>query len=65
VITEVLSLMQRAAAIKEFTGIVERSISQYVKAGVPLSPSQVRYQEGVSLFVRTSAEPPERPHPGA
>jgi len=48
VTTEVLVLMQRAAAVKEFTGLVERSIAQYVKAGVPLSQRQLRYQEAAS-----------------
>jgi hypothetical protein len=65
VTTEVLALMQRAAAVKEFTGLVERSIAQYEKAGVPLSPRQLRYQEVVSLLAQTSEEQPGDLYPGA
>ena len=61
VTTEVLALMQRAAAVKEFTYLVGRSIAQSHKAGVPLSPRQLRYQEVVSCLAQTAEAPPADP----
>jgi hypothetical protein len=61
VTTDVLALMQRAAAVKEFIYLVGRSISRYQQAGVPLSPRQRRYQEVVFFLVRTAEERPADP----
>jgi hypothetical protein len=61
VTTKVLALMQRAAAVEEFTGLVERSIALNRKAGVPLSPRHLRYQEVGSRLSQTSATPPAGP----
>jgi hypothetical protein len=54
VTTEVLALMQRAAAIEEFTTCVESSVALYRNRGLPLPPRLLQYQEVVSRLEQTS-----------
>jgi hypothetical protein len=60
VTTEVLAMMERAAAIKEFTTDVEGWAARYRKRGLPMPPRLLQHLEAVSRLEQSSV----RPFPG-
>ena len=58
VTTEVLAMMERVAAIEEFTTDVEGWVARYRKRGLPVPPRLLQRLEVVSRLEQTSVRPP-------
>ena len=58
VLTEVLALMERAAAIKEFVTGCQSWVDLHRKRGLPVPPHLLQGLKALSRLTQTSEEPP-------